>query len=176
MGETSELGPIDPQLVINRRRVSVYNILKSYDNLLVKASRTRRRIEPFLQQLSVYDPRYLEQLRQEMKLSEAMAVQLLRNGMMKAQSTARIRKRIQPFINPEKTLEHGRPIFCEQAQQCGLAIGKIDSKDPIWHIVWDVHQRYEHVMGTYHAKLVESTTTSFTWHGHHGQPHGEDEP
>lgn len=180
MGETSEIGPIDPQLTVNRRRVSVYNILKSYDNLLVRASRTKGRIEPFLQQLSVYDPRYVEQLRQEQKLSEAMAVQLLRTGMMKGHSTRRIRRRIEPFINPERTLEHGRPIFREQAAECGIAVGKIDIKDPIWSTIWDLHQRYEYVMSMQNAKLVESATTSFALHGHlHGHPvhhKEEDEP
>jgi hypothetical protein len=178
MGETSEIGPIDPQLRINRRQVSVYNILKSYDDLMRRAGQARGRIEPFLQQLSVYDPRYIQQLRQEMKLSEAMAVQLLQSGMMKGQTTAQIRKRIDPFINPEQTLEHGRPIFREQAEQCRLAIGRINVADAIWPTIWDLHQRYEYVMGMQSAKVVESVTTSFTLHGHHGHPvhQKEDEP
>ena len=179
MGETSEIGPIDPQLRISRRQVSVHNILKSYDGMLDRASRARGRIEPFLQQLSVYDPRYMEQLRQEMRLSEAMAAQLLRQKMMKGRSTAQVRQRIRPFIDPEQTLEHGRPIFREQAEQCGLAIGKVDIADTIWPTVWDLHMRYEHVMGTQSAKLVESASASFALHGHiHGQAvhHGGDEP
>lgn len=179
MGETSEMGPVDPQLRIGRGQVSVYNILKSYDQLLGRAGRVRGRIEPYLQQLSVYDPRYMEQLRQEMRLSETMAVQLLRTGMLKGHSTPRVRQRIKPFIDPEKTLEHGRPIFREQAEVCGLAIGRIDISDPIWSTVWDLHQRYEYVMGNQHAKLVESTSSSFVLHGHlHGHPvhHNGDEP
>lgn len=39
MGETSELGPIDPQLRLQRRAVSVYNVLKSYDTLLERPAR-----------------------------------------------------------------------------------------------------------------------------------------
>ena len=51
LGETSELGPIDPQYVIDGFPVSIYNMVKSYEELLHKANQTKGRLEPYLQQL-----------------------------------------------------------------------------------------------------------------------------
>ncbi len=167
MGPTSELGPIDPQLVINRRRVSVYNVLTSYDQLFKRAVGTKGKIEPFLQQLSVYDPRYIEQLRQEMKLSETLAIDLLRDGMMRRRTKAQIRKCLLPFIDPKQTLEHGRAIFREQAAKCGMNVGEIAVEDKIWPVVWDLHIRYEHVLQEQHAKMVESADVSVSMPGAH---------
>ena len=165
MGETSELGPVDPQLRIGKRYVSVYNILKSYDALLVKASKAKGNIDPYLHQLSVYDPRDMAQLRQEMDLSEAMSVQLLKSGMMRGKSEARIRKCIQMFIDPQKTLEHGRPLFWEDSKKCGIAVDKIGVDKPIWEVIWELQLRYDGIMGRF-GKVVESVDDSFSLPGH----------
>jgi hypothetical protein len=53
--------------------------LKSYDTLFAKAVRAKGNMEPFLQQLSVYDPREMAHFRQEMALSEDMSVKITTN-------------------------------------------------------------------------------------------------
>jgi ClpP class serine protease len=167
MGETSELGPIDPQLRLQRRGVSVYNVLKSYDTLLTKAGKAKGRIEPYLQQLQAYDPRYIQQLRQEMALSEAMAVQLLQGGMMKGKSKTYIKSHLRMFLDPAVTLEHGRPIYCPQARKCGLAINEIKVNDSIWDKVWELQLRYDYVLTRQYGKVVESVDDSFSAQGHY---------
>lgn len=159
--------PNRSQLTIGKRQVSVYNILTSYDQLLSRAVATRGRIDPFLQQLAVYDPRYIAQLRQDMKLSETMAIQLLKTGMMRGRPAVQIKRRVLPFIDPKQTLEHGRAIFREQVRECGLAVGDLDPDDPIWSTVWDLYIRYDHVMNEQSAKMVESATVSFSMPGVH---------
>lgn len=168
MGETSELGPIDPQLQIEKRLVSVYNILKSYNDLLLRATKTKGRIEPYLQQLQAYDPRYMQQLQQEMELSKALAIQLLQGGMMKGRPKQKITKCIQMFIDPRLTLEHGRPIYYPEAKRCGISAEVIKSDDVIWETIWELQLRYDYVLNNQSAKIVESVEDSYSMGGRGG--------
>jgi ClpP class serine protease len=174
LGGTSELGPIDPQLRLQGRPVSVYNVLKSYDQLLEKAQKVKGRIEPFLQQLQAYDPRYMQQLRQEMKLSESMAIDLVKNGMMKGRSERVIRKCIQMFLDPVLTLEHGRPIYYNQAKQCDLKVESIDANNSEWGTIWELYYRYDHILSRHFGKVVESSDDSFTVRGQNHGDHDEE--
>ncbi|MBI4352329.1 MAG: hypothetical protein HY593_00235 [Candidatus Omnitrophica bacterium] len=166
LGETSELGPVDPQLAVQNRRISVHNIIKNYDRLLSRAALAKGRIEPYLQQLSVYDPRTIEQLRQELKLSEEMSIRLLRTGMMKGQGEKAIRTLIRVFIDPEETLQHGRPIYHERAKDCGIIIGTLGLDNPIWNAIWELQLRYDHVLNRAYGKLFEAVGSSFTMPGY----------
>ena len=55
MGKTSELGTVDPQVTItedkNVKRFSVYNLVKSYENLFDRAVKEKGNLQPYLQQL-----------------------------------------------------------------------------------------------------------------------------
>lgn len=52
MGPTSELGPIDPQLTIAEgdeiKRFSVYNVVKSYEDLFSRAVKEKGNLQPYL--------------------------------------------------------------------------------------------------------------------------------
>jgi hypothetical protein len=64
MSATSELGPIDPQIVVKSggewNRVGLAFLVKSYDDLFKSAVSCKERIEPFLQQLERFDSRLIE--------------------------------------------------------------------------------------------------------------------
>lgn len=66
MSNTAELGPIDPQVSVKEdgewKSFSVDSIVRSYRRLIKEAVSTKGRIEPYLQQLSLYDPRQIKQL------------------------------------------------------------------------------------------------------------------
>jgi len=61
MGKTSELGTVDPQVTIKEdkevKRFSVYNLVKSYENLFGRAIKEKGNLQPYLQQLANYDER-----------------------------------------------------------------------------------------------------------------------
>ncbi len=77
MGATSELGPIDPQLTTVEegrvKRFSVYNIVKSYDDLFSRAVKEQGNLQPYLQQLANYDEREIKEFRAALSLSEDIA-------------------------------------------------------------------------------------------------------
>jgi len=65
MSDTSELGPIDPQVVLQEgdqfNILSAWSIIQSYRKLFEEAIGTQGNIEPFLQQLDRYDTRLMQQ-------------------------------------------------------------------------------------------------------------------
>ncbi len=128
MSRTSELGPIDPQIPIYDDRgnlvnvLAAYQIVESYKQLMKEANNTRGRVDPFLQQLRRYDARQIRAIIAAQELSESIAVNCLKNTVFKGQTSQGIKKKIEPFLNPEFTKDHGRPIYYDIAQKCGLPV------------------------------------------------------
>ncbi len=166
MSKTAELGPIDPQVLIstpegNRLR-GAYNIIDSYKELFTEATQTDGNIQPFLQQLDRYDARDIREYQKNVELGADIAIKSLQGGMMKGKREATIRKMIAPFLNPEKTMTHGRPIYMNQAREAGLVIEEISLDSEIWKGLWELYIRTERfVNGSEFAKVCESVEDSF---------------
>jgi len=165
MGSTSELGPIDPQLTIpwngSVQRFSAYNIVESYKNLFSKAVKEKGNLQPYLQQLAHYDEREIEELRAALSLSEDIAIRTLATGMMKGLSEKDIRKKIEIFLTPKRTKTHGRPIYREEAAECGLNIEKINVNDNLSKLLYELYIRTNNFVSTKAAKCIESKKHSF---------------
>lgn len=167
MGSAAELGPIDPQVVwdfgTGRQWAAAHTIIKTYDNLIAQAiALDGGNIEPLLQQLSRFNAADIERLRSTSNLAEDIAVSSLKSGMMKRVAPQKIRDRIQPFIDPERTHAHGRGIYIEQAKKAGLTIEEIPTKDPLWALVWGLYQRNAYMVNsTPVSKILETENHSF---------------
>ena len=126
MSPSSQLGPVDPQIIIQeaegRRHFSAHSIVASYTELFDGAVNTQGHIEPYVQQLDKYDARAIQAYKHLIELSKEMSVKTLKAGMMRAMSEKTIETRIQPFLDPQRTLSHGRPIFRDDARKCGLRV------------------------------------------------------
>lgn len=166
MSPTSELGPIDPQVpeVIGSsiRYVPADLVINSYEKLFAEAVATSGRIEPFLQQLQDYDARLIALLKREQSLGVDIAVKALKDGMMKEQSIAAIRRRIRHFVDASVTSSHGRPILASQAKECGLNVEALDIHSSVWEKVMEYHFRADSFVSDRHAKLIESGNHSFS--------------
>jgi hypothetical protein len=166
MTRTSELGPIDPQIVVQtmegRKLMGVYHLLEAYQKLFSEAIRTKGNIQPFLQQLDRFDARDIREYKKYIELSEDIAVKCLKTGMMNNRSMKFIKKKIEPFLNPKQTKSHDRPIFFEEARTLGLSVGEIDTRGDIGMKLWELYLRSNHYVSSQRgAKLCESLTTSF---------------
>jgi len=162
MGGTSELGPIDPQVVIGEERFSVFNVVKSYENLFAKAVKEKSgNLEPYLQQLNRYDEREIEEFRSALALSEDIAVRHLRSGMMSETSAAQIKKKLDVFLTPEKTKSHGRPIYRDEAEKAGLKINRVDVKSKLWNLVFELYVRTDNYVSTTAIKCIETKDEAF---------------
>lgn len=166
MGPASELGPVDPQLIRSDggmvRRLSVYNVIESYDNLFRRAVRvTTGNLEPYLQQLKRYDEREVKELRAALALSQDIAVRALADGMMRGTSKKRIRKKIKMFLTPERTKTHGRPIYQDEADDCGLNVESREPQEDLWKLVYQIYIRTNNFVNSRAPKCVESRTHSY---------------
>ena len=96
MGKTSELGAVDPQTQITgkKRLYSVFNILENYNTLFSNAVATSGRIEPYLQQLTNYDPRDIAAYNAAMDVSENITIKALKSGMLSSLSEVDIKAKI----------------------------------------------------------------------------------
>lgn len=166
MSASSELGPVDPQIMRHedgRRRVfSAHSLVSGYEKLFEAATKTTGPVEPFLQQLSNYDDRDINQYRSAISLSENIAIKLLASGMMNGTKENDIKKKIQMFLNPDAgTLAHGRPIYAAETKACGLEVDDLDVKSPLWQSIFELHVRMDRFVNFQACKSVESRKDSF---------------
>ena len=165
MGETSELGPIDPQIFIpgtGLQRFSVYNIVKSYDNLFNNAVKEKQgNLEPYLQQLDRYDEREIEEYRAALSLSADIAVRCLQSGMLLNASADSIKKSMKIFLSPETTKTHGRAIYRKDAKTAGLKIESLETGDRLWTLLHELYTRTNNFSTTQVSKCIETLDHSF---------------
>lgn len=165
MSETSELGPIDPQITLDIRglkeRLSLNNIVESYNDLFKKAVMEKNNLQPYLLQLSNYDEREIKEFKTAISLSEDIAIRYLESGMMKGISKEEIKKNIDIFLKPTQKKAHGRPIYAKEALDCGLNIELKDLRGELWELIYELYIRTNNLVSTRAAKCIESQKYSF---------------
>lgn len=165
MGPSSELGAVDPQLTViedgMRKRFSVYNLIESYEDLFKRATREKGNLQPYLQQLANYDEREIKEYRTALELSRDIAVRSLASGMMKAFPQSMIQKKIALFLTPKTTKDHGRPIYRNEAESCGLKIEKWEVENEAWTLATELCFRTDVLVANNAAKCLESREQSF---------------
>lgn len=168
MGKTSELGPVDPQVTITEDKktslFSVYNIVKSYENLFDRAVNAEGKIEPYLQQLSNYDEREIAEYKTALDLSDDIAIRALKGCMLKNMPEDDIKKKIGIFLIPEKrTKVHGRPIYADDASNCGLSIDLRPVNDQLWGLLYELYIRLDNFVSIdRNSKVMECCEKSFS--------------
>jgi ClpP class serine protease len=161
MGASSELGPIDPQLTVvedgRRKTFSVWNLVKSYDDLFKRAVREQGNLEPYIQQLQRYDYREIQEYQAAILLAEDIAIRSLKSGMMRRRSEKTIQSQIKIFLTPQRTKSHGRPIYRDEAATCGLNIEQVEINTKIGQLVYELHVRLNTFVSSNAYKCMEST-------------------
>jgi hypothetical protein len=161
MGPASELGPIDPQIVVREQFVSVHHVIDSYHKLFRGAQRAKGNLEPYLQQLQKYDASEISHLENQRDLATDIAISCLRSGMMRTLSDQAIKEKIKVFLLPTHTKTHGRPIYFGEARQCGLNIDVLDADSKSWRIMYELYIRTSNYVSHNAAKAVETAHGSF---------------
>ena len=166
MSKTSELGAIDPQIIVQEgeqtKVFSVHNIINSYTELFNKARHEKGNLQPFLQQLANYDSKEIEELKSEMQLSESMAIKILKSGMMKTLSEREIKKQIGIFLSPKTVKVHGRPIYAEEAKKSKLIIEMTNLNSDLWSLVHELYFRLNGFVSSDRiAKCIETKNESY---------------
>ena len=141
MSDSSELGPIDPQIVLadangNRLQHSVFTYLGAYEKysntLMESASDIPARI-----MLSKLDPQTVELFRRALDRARTLAEQLLSRDMLKEEANWTLV--VDKLIDKDRWLSHGQPISAADAADMGL---KIDYQEPDslpWRDYWRLY-------------------------------------
>lgn len=166
MSPTSELGPIDPQVLFDMGQgaqwTPAHSIIATYDELFKNAVNLKAgEITPYLQQLGHFNAVYVKQLRTAAALSEKIAVSSLGTGMMAKKKPGAIKNKIKPFLDPDYTSSHGRGITADLAKQCDLKVVDIDPSSELWKSVWGLYLRSKFVVeNTQVSTLIETKENS----------------
>lgn len=164
MDETSELGPVDPQITLpgkggEKERFSLCNLVESYEALFNKAVKEKNNLEPYLQQLSHYDARAVKEYKLAIDLAKDIAIKALHSGMMSDKTEKEIEKKIKIFLTPKQTKTHGRAVYQENAKKFGLNI--VDKEKSFWKDVYELYMRTNWCVSHNIAKCIESKNQSF---------------
>lgn len=166
MGNTSELGPVDPQIVIEEnnetKRFSLYNIVKSYKSVFNNAVNSDGNLQPYLQQLSYYDAREIEEYISMCSLSRDIVIKTLKTGMLSNLDEEKIIENMEIFLTPKTVKVHGRPIYYEDIQNCGLNIEIQDLKSDFWKLIYELYYRLNNTVSHENvAKIIEDENHYF---------------
>lgn len=165
MGPTSELGPVDPQVIIKSgdsyNYISAHYIVESYKELFNGAIKETGNLEPYLQQLANYDAAKIKHYEELISLSKKISINVLSSGMMSSKTSKEIEKSIGIFLDPKNTSIHGRPIFANNAQTCGLNIELLNNGSEQWNKIYELYIRLNNFVSTSVSKCIEYKEHSF---------------
>jgi len=161
MSKTSELGPVDPQLIRDGRATSVHSILSSYRELLNDAVKTTGNIQPYLQLLSKYHPSDIAELEKAQDLAVKISASALKNGMLSKLTEKEIQKKIKIFTDAAMTSSHGRRIGIDAARSCGLIVDEIPLDSTKWELLWNLYCRTDWCMKNHTLKMMETYNHPF---------------
>ena len=176
MGLPSELGAVDPQIFRREgdgyKQFSAYSLVSGYEKLFKGAASTKGNLEPYIQQLQKFDVRDINKYKDLIKLSEDIAVKVLKSGTMRRKTKAAIRKTIKVFLDPTAgTITHSRSINRDEARSCGLNVEDMNVHSPEWIAIYELYAKTDFfVHSPVASKAVESREDAFyvghrTWEG-----------
>lgn len=146
MGYTSELGPIDPQVVtvVDGRPVQrpAKSFLDGLELIKKEAEANDGQLSPvYFPLLTHLDPSLIDYCFKAVERSKAFAKKWLLRGMCRGDEG--LANRIaEELTNVEKYLSHGSVIDWEEAKNIGLNITYLPPDDPLWELVWRLYCTY----------------------------------
>lgn len=150
MGYCSELGPIDPQMLVKdsegkTQLRSAHAIIESVDSYVTKAHEAIQKNEPFQAYVRLLDFHpdlaFVEECRLAQKLSQEIATKWLKAKMLK-DSPNKATAAARALSRADELFSHGRAIDHRYASEVlGLKVEYLSPGDPLWQNVWELHIR-----------------------------------
>lgn len=161
MSATSELGAVDPQIVTGENLVAAHHYVQTYKQLFQEAVSATGNLEPYVQQLNSFDATMISVFEAEIALSKDIAIRALKNGMMSGKKDDEIEQLVGIFLTPESTKTHGRPVYKDQAKDCGLEIEEMGKRTKLWNLTYELYIRANNYVSRNQAKCIETIDSSF---------------
>lgn len=158
MGYCSELGPIDPQKIINvggmPQQISGQSFIEARKNLLNEIQEGRKLnidITGYLQQLasSSMDPAFIQECQREVDFAKDFVLKCMPEKMLKckfpklsaAQRSVKAQEIADNLTSTNQRFIHGRMINPKECSDLGLNITELDKDDPYWQKVFELYVR-----------------------------------
>ena len=167
MGYTSELGPIDPQIIITTPDGKT--ISRPAKSFLDGLDKIRKEVEeqgklpviyyPLLSQL---DPALIDFCDKVIERSKQFAFKWLSKYMCK-HNQAKAKEIAERLSDVNTYLTHGTVIDNDEAKQLGLKVEVLEPKNSLWEHFWRLYCKYEISIRTHKLlKIFESSKVSIS--------------
>ncbi len=169
MGDTSELGPIDPQITLNDGRGnlishSVQSYLDAYEAHSAALKRNPNDIAAQIM-LGKLEPSTVKLFEAVRDRARTLAENQLKRGMFRTE-TGNFTSIAATLIDTKRWLTHGQMISWEDAKNIGLLIEYLHPSSDEWQAYWQLYclQRLaikdrEKLFESEHASLVADSST-----------------
>lgn len=160
MGYLSELGPIDPQImVINPRGQLTFVPAQSIiDSLSLLNSGLKQGLDPraVIALVQKIDTPMLDVANKALQHSRAIAEEWLKKYMLNDNPT-KAAEIAQSLSNNQQWLSHGRRIDFQKAKELGLKVSLVDRNGELWKHLWEYYSRaFTLLNNSRNIKLLES--------------------
>ena len=141
MSDSSELGPIDPQVVLadangNRLQHSVFTYLGAYEKYSKALKEDGDDVEARIM-LSKLEPQTVELFQRVLRRTITLAGQLLSRDMLKEDANWTLV--LAKLIDKDRWLSHGQPISVDDAAEMGLKIDYHQPDSLPWQDFWRLY-------------------------------------
>jgi hypothetical protein len=115
LGDAAELGPTDPQMIINGKQSPAHGIIEQFNNAKAELAKNNKAMTAWIPILQQYGPSLIAQSDAAIKLSNKLVRDWLKKYMFKGDPKGRYKaEKISKFLSDKKHLSHGRMIDVDQ--------------------------------------------------------------
>ncbi|MBI3015045.1 MAG: hypothetical protein HYY65_08325 [Candidatus Tectomicrobia bacterium] len=150
MTETSELGPIDPQMIISSGKEQTLRpaaaFVDAYMDLINKSQEAIRKGDPphpYIELLRRMDPTWIQVCLKARELARTIAGEFLEQYMLNGKDKKEIERTVECFMKEGELLSHGRIIRHAKAKEYGLNVKVIPKGTPLDEALWELQTRCE---------------------------------
>ena len=165
MSDTSELGPIDPQIIITSADGQptfrpARSFLDGLEAIKIEAAKEGSLSPVYFPLLVHLDPALLDFCRKAIERSEQFAEKWLRKSQCK-RAPKKAKRIAKALTDTERYLSHGTVIDHKEASSIGLRVEYLNSDDELWQRIWRLYCTYEiDIREEQVAKVFESEAVS----------------
>ena len=165
MSDSSELGPIDPQMVVadgngNRVMMPILSYLEAFTKYSSDLQKNPN--DPVAHMmLSKLDPTQIKHFETVMQRARNIAEDQLKKGMFRSK-IGNITSIASALLDAKRWLSHGQMIGADDAIDIGLAIENMPVDSEVWQLYWKLHCHQRLDLLEKH-KLFESSFVSLPY-------------
>lgn len=177
MGYCSELGAIDPQIVVYvgnvPQQISALSVIQARNAILKAITDCKAKGEDFtgyLAQLntSTMEPAWIRECERQIAFSHDFTEKWLSKFMLKKMNPGWSDKQLKDkaneiaksFTSADERWSHGRMIGREECKKVGLNVEFVEENTPLWQTIFEIYTRCDYLLGQVSRHKIILTSDS----------------